>query len=74
MYKGFVKLITREAIYFRERWRENFGTIADVPTFTDEGIIDAMFETNKLRTSEVIEKDKIREMTRILRIKPQRLN
>ena len=69
-----VKSIPDSAEYFRERWEEDLGKIIDVSTYTDEQIIDATFSISQLRMSEISKEDKIREVARILRIKPQLLN
>ena len=72
MYREFIKAILGGADYFRERWEEEFGTIVGVSSLTDEEIIDATFEINKLRTTDV--ENKIRKMARILGIDSRVLN
>ena len=73
-YKQIVKAIPESADYFRERWEEDFGTIIDVSTFTDEELIDATFAISKIRMSEIRQEDRIREVAKILRIKPRLLH
>ena len=70
LYKQIVRAIPDSADYFRARWEENFGSIVDVAAFTDEEIIDATFAINRIKMSEAGKKDRIREVAKILRIKP----
>ena len=74
LYKQIVKAIPESADYFRERWEEDFGTIIDVSTFTDEELIDATFAINQISMSEIRKEDRIREVAKILRIKPHLLH
>ena len=74
LFKKIVKSIPNSAAYFKERWEEDFGTIVDISTFTDEQIIDATFAINQIRMSEISKEDRIKEVAKILRIKPQLLN
>ena len=74
LYKQIVKAIPESADYFRERWEEDFGTIIDVSTFTDEELIDATFAINQIRMSKIRKGDRIREVAKILRIKPHLLH
>ena len=74
MYKQIVKAIPESADYFRERWEEDFGTIIDVSTFTDEELIDATFAINKIGRSEIRKEDRIKEVAKILKIKPRLLH
>ena len=72
MYTEFIKAILGGADYFQERWEEEFWTIVGVSSLTDEELIDATFEINKLRTTDV--ENKVREMARILGIDSRVLN
>ena len=68
MYREIVKSLPGGAAYFREQWEQDIGKFVDVSSFTDDEIIDATFEINKLRTSGISEEGKIRDIARILRI------
>lgn len=69
MYKQIVKAIPNSADYFRERWKESFGAIVDVSSFTDEEIIDATLAINQIKVREIRKEDFLREVSKILRIK-----
>ena len=74
MCKQIVKAIPDSADYFRQRWEENFGTIVDVSSFTDEEIIDATVAINQIKVSDIRKEDFLREIAKILRIKPHPLH
>ena len=69
MCKQIVKAIPDSADYFRQRWEENFGTLVDVSSFTDEEIIDATLAIHQIKVSEIRKEDFLREVAKILRIK-----